>query len=194
MLPDFPKVRDYASDLLKKWFYGRVSERTGVLQEMKNRILHEGDKVELHRSDGSTDSVAMESQRAEIRLELEDFKKFGLNAVLKTLDKTANDVAEKQTKFFFNRLNKICEESGQTSDAKGRPISYDLILEMLEGVDIDFDNRGNPLFPTIISSPKVKMFFDKAEITDEQKEKLEKLVEQKRSEWRDRESNRKLVN
>ena len=48
----------------------------------------------------------MESQRAEIRLELEEFKKFGLNAVLKTLDKTANDVAEKQTKYQnFTKFN-----------------------------------------------------------------------------------------
>lgn len=193
MLPDFPKVRDYASEILRKWFYERVSKRTGVLQEMKNRVLHEGDKVELHRSDGSIDIVAMESQSAEIRLELEEFKKFGLNAVLKTLDKTAIDVAEKQTKFFFSRLNTICDESGQTSDAKGRPISYDLIFEMLEGIDIDFDDSGNPIFPTLISSPKIKSCFDKVEMTDEQKERFEKLIEQKRSEWRDRESDRRLV-
>ena len=124
---------------------------------------------------------------------LEEFEKFGLNAVLKTLDKTASDVAEKQTKFFFSRLDAICEESGQTSDAKGRPMSYDLIFEMLEGFDIDFDDRGSPLLPTIISSQKIKSCFDKVEMTDEQKERFEELIEQKRSEWRDRESNRRLV-
>ena len=193
MFPEFPKVRDYANNILGKWFYGRVSKKTGVLQEMKKRILHEGDKVELHRSDGSVDLVAMESQRSEIRLELEEFKEFGLNAVLKTLDKTACDVAEKQIKFFFGKLNETCEESGQVFDAKGRPLSYDLIFEMLEGFDIDFDDRGNPLFPTLFSSPQIKYYLDKAEMTDEQNERFKELIQQKRSEWRDRESNRRLV-
>lgn len=193
MLPDFPKVRDHASEILKKWFHGRVSMRTGIMQKMKGRVLHEGNQIELHRSDGSIDLVTMEPQRSEFRLELKEFEKLGLEAVMKALDKTAIDVADKQTRFFFKSLNKICDESGQTFDAQGKSISYELIFQLLEGVDIDFDNRGNPLFPTLISNKKVKEYFDKVEMTEEQKERFERLIEQKRSEWRDRESDRRLV-
>jgi len=69
----------------------------------------------------------------------------------------------------------------------------DLIMTMWESMDIDFDETGNPRLPTIVASSKIREQLEKQEITDEQKERFEQLIERKRFEWRDRESNRKLV-
>jgi len=193
MLPDFPSVRRQVSDILEKWFYKRVSQRTGVLQEMRARPLHEGHKLEFHRLDGSVDHVPMKRVGSRLELKLDDFRDRGFQAVLEALDKTAAHLAEKQSEFFFKRLEEVCDESGQTLDAQGRPPSFDLLIELLNTVDIDFDDRGRPLLPTLISSPAVRESFNQVDITEEQRKRLEQVIEEKRAAWRDRESNRRLV-
>lgn len=194
MLPDFPSVRRHASDILRKWFQKRVSQRTGVLQQMKPRPLEEGDKLEFHRLDGSVDRVPMKRVGSRLELHLDDFRDKGLQAVLEALDRTAADLAEKQSKAFFRRLEEVCDEAGQTFDAEGHPLSFELLTELLSTMDIDFDEKGAPLLPTLMSSPRAREMFTKMEITDEQEERFEKVIEEKRAAWRDRESNRRLVN
>lgn len=193
MLPDFPDVRKHASEILMKWFQRRVFQRTGVLQEMKPRRLEEGHRVEFHRLDGTVDHVEMNCVRSKLELRLDHFREKGLQAVLEALDRTAADLAQKQSRFFFKRLDEVCDEAGQTVDGKGRPVSFDVMIELLDKMDIDFDDAGNPVLPTLISSRKVQESFEKLETTDEQNKRFDKLIEEKRFAWRDRESNRRLV-
>lgn len=194
MLPDFPKVRLYAHEILMKQFHKQVFSKTGIMQDIPKEEINEGDRVELHRYDGSKQKVAMTPTESEMLLERDTFQKTGLSAVLEAIDKTTTDMAGKQTKHFFEQLDDICDQSGQTYDAKGQPLSYDLILDQFEMIDIDFDENGLPLMPTIVSGANVKEKFDKLVITKEQERRFEKIIEQKRSEWYYRESDRKLVN
>ncbi len=194
MLPDFPKVREFTNEKMMIWFHRRVFQKTGIMQEILKEEIHEGNRVELHRYDGTKQKVSMKPTVSEMRLERDEFKEKGLPAVLTAMDKTAADIARKQTKYFFEQLDDICEQAGQTYDAKGQPLSYDLILEQFEMVQIDFDENGQPLMPTILSGPKIHEIFDKLEITEEQEKRFEEIIEQKRSEWHYRESDRKLVN
>ena len=193
MLPDFPRVRTHVSEILKKWFHDRVAQRTGILQKMKARPVHEGNKVELHRYDGSVECVAMKTVRSKLQLRLEDFEQKGLEAVLEALDKTAVELAQGQSRLLFERLDEICDETGQSVDAEGRPLSWDLIIEGFETIDIDFDEEGNPMLPTIVSSPQMQAALGQIERSDEQKERFDKLIEKKRAAWRERESDRRLV-
>ena len=194
MLPDFPKVRIFAHEKLMNRFHRLVFQKTGIMQDIPKEEIHEGNRVELHRYNGTKQKVAMTPTVSEMRLERDEFKEKGLSAVLEAMDQTAADIARKQTKYFFEQLDDICDQAGQIYDAKGQPLSYDLILKQFEMIQVDFDENGQPLMPTIISGPKVQEKFDKLEITKEQEKRFEEIIEQKRSEWHYRESDRKLVN
>jgi len=193
MLPDFPKVRKFADEILMRWFQRRMFQKTGIMQDIIKEVMHEGNRVELHRYDGTISKVSIGATESEFRLEKEEFEKKGLGAVIEAMDKTAADMAKKQSELFFQQLDEIVEETGQKIDAKGRPLSLDLFLETLEMMPIDFDENGEPLMPAILSSPSFKEKFDRLEETDEQRERFEELIERKRSDWRERESDRKLV-
>ena len=193
MLPDFPEVRTHMSEILKRRFHQRVAEGTGVLQKMKSRPLHEGNRLEFHRYDSSVDRVEMKPIGSKLQLRLDDFRRKGPEAVLEALDKTAADIAQKQSRFFFKRLDEICDETGQSVDAKGQPLSWDLIIQQLETIDIDFDENGRPILPTFIPTPRAPVAFAKIEPSDEENERFERLIEDKRAAWRDRESDRRLV-
>jgi hypothetical protein len=194
MLPDFPEVRKFAQEILTKRFQKQVFQRSGIMQDIPKEVLYEGDRVELHRYDGSVQVVSMEPTKSELRLEENEFRKKGLGAVIEAMDKTAADMAEEQTKSFFRQLDEICKESGQTYDAKGQSLSYDLVLTALETTDIDFDAKGEPILPTLVTGSQMYEKIKNLEITKEQKERFEEIIERKRNDWRERESNRKLVN
>jgi len=68
---------------------------------------------------------------------------------------------------------------------------------MLEKVEISFNKDNTPILPTFVAasstSEKIREVFRIIEDTPELKEKMDNIIEKKRSEWRDRESSRKLV-
>ena len=91
----------------------------------------------------------------------------------------------------------VTTKTGNVVDAEGKPISYELLLRTLETIQLDFDDNGNPLMPTMVVSPeqyeKMKEKIVEWENDPECNKQFEKIINQKRKEWHDRESNRKLV-
>jgi hypothetical protein len=193
MLPDFPKVREYTSNLLHESFEQHVAAQTGVMRDIKAVMMHEGHRMKLVRSDGSIEQHPMKKMETTIRLGKDDLEKKGLQAVLEAMNEAAADLAEKQSRFFFQRLEETLEGTGQTCDAGGRPFTFDLMLQALEMVDIDFDEQGNPILPTLVSGRAAWEAAQKWIVTDEQRKQHKELIERKRLAWRERESNRRLV-
>lgn len=67
---------------------------------------------------------------------------------------TASDEALKQAMpQFFQRMGQITEAAVNAYDAQGQPLSHDLILDMLDRVEIGFDESGNPIIPTMVTGP-----------------------------------------
>ena len=72
-----------------------------------------------------------------------------------------------------------------------------MILDAIEKMEIDFDEKGTPIMPEIHVSPDVMeklrtQKLDPKEIVEIEKRRKQ-IIEKKRKEWIDRESNRKLV-
>jgi len=193
MLPDFPSVRSFLDRLLNEWLERRIAGRLGVFNLARRVVVHEGDRMRLRRFDGSVDEKGMEEIRSSISVVREKLAEEGLAAVLSALEKTAEDVAAQQSKLFIKRVEEAVQEAGQVVDAEGQPLTFDLVLDMLDKMLIDFDEQGRPKWPSVVCGAKA---FEKAknwEITDEQERRLSELTERKRLEWRDGESDRKLV-
>ncbi len=194
MLPDMPTVRDYGQQWLYHFYLNESAKKTGFMQAMRQpEILQEGNKTKLLRYDGTIDDVPMKRIRTKIEIKTDDLEQHGLKEVLKVLDKAANDMAGKQSKNFIERLNQICDETGQVYDNKGQPLTFDSILDLLDSMPIDFDEKGQPIMPSFVAGPRVIKQLLKQETSDEQIKKQNEIIERKYSEWRDRESDRRLV-
>ena len=194
MLPDFPKVRLTISQFLRDFLEKRTYEHSGILRKMKKKVaLHECSKYEQHRFDGSTEKEGLSRLTSKITISKPDLDEKGFAAVLEAYDRTAKDMADKQTSFFFGRVDEIIESTGQSIDAGGKQFTMDLLLDLLDKTEIDFDEKGQPNLPTLISGRALHETAQKWTITDEQEKRFEKIIERKWFIWRDRESNRKLV-
>jgi hypothetical protein len=98
----------------------------------------------------------------------------------------------------LRRVGETAESIGNTIDARGTPFSQEHFFAMLDKVWIDFDEYGRPdlsSFTLVLHPDNANVFtsicaweHDRAFVA-----RLEDVMQKKRAEWHDRESNRKLV-
>jgi len=84
---------------------------------------------------------------------------------------------------FFQRVSEITDAEGISIDAKGKPLSFDLIWDLLEKIDFGFDDNGNPIFPTLVIPPNVANKLKELKPTPEQEERKKRIIEEKRAKF-----------
>jgi len=116
-----------------------------------------------------------------------------VESLLVAIDDAAEDGLRTIMPRFFEYISRLSDAAGTSTDAKGRPPSLDLFLEMLEKIDIEFEDDGKPIMPTLIMHPDTAQALQKLPPpTQEQKKKLEELMQRKKQEYNDRRRHRKL--
>jgi hypothetical protein len=197
MLPDFPEIKQHVHQFLMHYLDNRCRYHMGVLRLVRSVSIPEGSHTKVTRPDGTTDEPKME--RAEVGLFASSDPRKGLSfeEVLKSLDDAARQMAEKQTQMMFRRIDEVTKETGNVSDLAGQPFTAKALNDMLERLDIPFDPQGKPCIPPLVCNPKTaeELISRKTEIESDlaEKRRFVEIIARKRQEFRDRESNRKLV-
>ena len=117
--------------------------------------------------------------------------------VLNKINGVTEEMVGKMKKSFYGQIEKSADEVDNVVSAGGKPFSMDLFFELLEKIDIDFDEAGNPCGLAFVANPK--MFPSIAKVIAQAKtdpandRRYQAIIERKREEWRVRESNRELV-
>ena len=93
---------------------------------------------------------------------------------------------------FFEYLGRVCEATGNVIDGKGQPFSFDLVLDALDKIQIDFDEAGNPEIPTMVLHPELMEKLKKQPPTDEQIRRREEIINRKRGEYNARRRTRQI--
>ena len=196
MLPDFPRIKQKWAKVFIKYVKDNVT-RASFLSKIKTVPHFEGNRMSTHYSDGEVDRPSYERLSSALSVKDDDLIKMGPQAFIDGLNRTTEELREQQSKLVFERMNEVTQKTGNTVDAKGQPLSHDLLLQTLEKMEIDFDGEGQPLMPTLVVSPTQYEEFKKKIVEWEKDPKCQdnfnKLMESKRKAWNDRESNRKLV-
>jgi hypothetical protein len=140
MLPDFPEIKRYISQ-------SRSTELSAmrfgdpVLSKIRSHRQHEGDRFTIIREDGSTSTSQQQQLRSEnMEFSLRDIQARGEVAVFETFAKAHQQIAIAGRRLLSERLN---EEPINRVDAGGRRFSPELYLEMLETLEMSFDEQGN---------------------------------------------------
>jgi hypothetical protein len=198
MLPDFPEIKEELERLARDRLRQRLRYGDPVLAMVRQIRQHEG-------RDSIYTTVSGEEQRAdykqvmgEITINIDELIDLPIDAVMERVDAAAEDMLKQIVPSMFAKLKEVTDEVGNVVDAGGKPFSFDLFLETLEKIWIDFNEEtGKPKLPTIVVSPQlaeqVKTLLPEWEQNEEYKRRFAELIERKRRQWNDRESNRKLV-
>lgn len=145
------------------------------------------------RIDTPTGSASLPTMSMEMTLEFraDDIESGRLQAFSEWAYAAAEQSLAQLMPQFSKNLGAMLDKAGQTVDAKGRPISWDLYLEMLEKLHIEFDRDGRPLTITP-ESPQAEVFRRAGPMTQKQVDQYDSLIAQKRKEFDARKRYRKL--
>jgi hypothetical protein len=164
-----------------------------LLAKIASHVNHEGKGFILMREDGSQETTDFKKVSGEIRIDLNDVQRKGEAAIDDALASASKQLLETQKKMLFESLDRTVPKH----DAGGKPFSAEILLETWEMMEFSFDENGNWQRPDIvinpIQAPRLEKELKRLHSEDDLKKRLEDLIERKKSDWNDREANRKLV-
>ena len=196
MLPDFVEVKQKLQKQLDKKMRQANLWHLGPLANIPESVVFEGNRTVLVRADGSVEEQNAEAAVARIEVESAEVEEMTAEKILDKVDRAAEKIAEQQANTFYRYIDKLAEEVGNVVSASGESFSIDGYFEMLEKMEIDFDEARNPELPCVVTSSgqySVVERVSKDLEVPENKKRFNEIIKGKREEWRVRESNRKLV-
>lgn len=116
-----------------------------------------------------------------------------VDGFLASIDAAAEDGLKQLMPQIFGRIGALAEAAGTASHAGGQPISHELVLAQYEKMDIEFDDSGNPILPTMVGSPgMIEAYKRLGPPAADIEERFQKIIARKREEFNARRRSRKL--
>lgn len=142
--------------------------------------------------DGASLRLSPIPVRAELEIDIRRVAAGQLEDVVVALAHVADQEAVALLSGFFEGLNAVTDAAGTTVDAHGRTLSHELVLELLEKMEIDFDTDGRAQLALAGNSDMVRKLQALPPMTPQQDAAFEALMARKRHEFAARQRTRRL--
>jgi hypothetical protein len=196
MLPDFPKIKKKHVEAINKYLKELINQDplfSGI------RVEHhfEGSRMSYKTVDGEPNETEYQAASSEFQIKKEDVIAKGAMAYVENLRDAAEEMKRQKAGYLFEKMKEVTHKTGNIVNGKGQPFSFELFVEIIKKIWIDFDGDGKPIMPAMVVSPelseKLRVILPEWEKKPEYKKIIGDIVEEKRKKWNDRESHRKLV-
>jgi hypothetical protein len=114
--------------------------------------------------------------------------------LMASLDEAAEHHHEQLSKFFFSSMDTLTAATGMQVDASGKRF-FEYMYEMFDKVELSFEADGSisPGFAFVVSPETYEtMQRHEAEMTDDERQRLDELIDRKRREYFARRRSRRL--
>lgn len=197
MLPEYPKLRSELEAVLHAFLKQRVRAHQGPFGKVPTTRIMEGESLLFIRPGHQTQRMDLREFTTELTFKDEKLVTMSMAEVLQELEKAATEMAAKTGNHFMKTIADVTSTPERTAKAPGPGVTPEALLAGFEKVQIDFDDRNQPVMPTLVAHPdKQEQLKEAIKLlqTDPHWSKVfEKLMVKKREEWRAREANRVLV-
>lgn len=197
MLPDFPTEKE---KLLKRWsdfLEQKRREYLGFFADTPGYRHYEGNRWITTRADGSVFETNYKTIESGLSIHVNEVPDLTPDKIARKLAAVAREIADQMEHEIFQTFIRGAEKSGRSVRSKQQPFDRNTFLDALEAIDVSFDSAGKIHGLTVFIPPsvaeRIKDELEEWEHDSEFNARYERIVEQKREEWRDRESRRKLV-
>jgi hypothetical protein len=187
MLPDFPTVRRSLDEAVRFRINAQSRAKSVIASMIHGITQHEGTQLSYHQEGTGTVTRGYEELVQPLTIsfdEIPDLMGDRLNAVI---DSIADGIAKKTSESFYKMMDEITARTGNVSNGL---MSQEAVVEMLERTE------WSPSSVFIAHPTVAKAMGEKWQEWQSDAEFMKKYKEvdrRKKEAWRDRESNRKLV-
>jgi hypothetical protein len=196
VLPDYPRLKNKLDQKLADMIKEDI-HKDPFLSGIPQQIIHEGNTLTAKSVDGFLTTTDYPEVLSKFEITIEQATKLGPKALFLKRPEIAKDMIQKLTIQFINCMEKVTEKTGNIVKTSETDQTSNPFLEMLNKIEIDFDDKGNPIMPTLLLSPedyeRYKVKFPEWEKNPKMEERRKEIIAKKKKEWLDRENSRKLV-
>lgn len=199
MLPDFPKVKRRTGREFFRQVEARIPALTPLLQGVAKFRQHEGRTGRIVRTDNSEGELNYPITEVAMQVDRESMRRFDPAAMSEKVAHLAKEFGAQQSRKMLETVSEAATQAGNVVSAGGQPVTQDMFLELFRRVEMDFDPvtlAPKPGFAFVMHPDMAESFLPKAKEWERDpvyNAKYERIMDQKRDEWRDREADRKLV-
>ena len=198
MLPDYPRTKAKQMELYGKVMTLAHQQRLGVFAAIKATFMHEGEAESLVREDGSVDEMTPQHMQASCAIPAPsgNVEHLKIEDIIRSFVEMGQKLADEKSKMIVSSVEEATSKVGNQVGPHDDPVEQ--YFAMIEVIAIDFDRNQKPMWESFFVAPEKhaeRMRAARARIdsTPELRSRMELLMEQKRSEFHDREAARKLV-
>ena len=189
----FPELEEKLNRLIEQVLNNVISRSSPLIKSIERFHYFEGNKSLIRRPSGEEEETEKRYSSGKTEIPVEEILYGNIENIFKHYEQAAVGVSYEQEKSLLESIERTVQDTGNVVDAKGQPLSPEIILQIMEKVEINFTEDGKSMTSSFAWSPnlreKLQPLLDDLVKTKEYKE----LIERKRNEWRDREANRTLV-
>jgi hypothetical protein len=199
MLPDFPELKAELDNYIRFKLRKKMDAQDSVVSQVKHYTQHEGliQRYKQLGPDGKVVEEGFEVLSTEFVTSVDEIPTMVGNNLEKKLDEIAEKSAANLAAAFYKKVGEACEEAGNSLSAGGQPLSAELLLQMMDKAEMEFDQTGKATTALVFHPNMTESFKKVAEQIEndpELKRRSEAILARQRKAWAARESNRKLVN
>jgi hypothetical protein len=192
VLPDFPSTKREIGARILAAIEHSARRKAPVLAEIKTRLQHEGKVHSYDRIGAAPKTEGFEEVKIPVTVQISEVP----DLVGKHMEAKIEAIAEERARLSMDmshrRFKEVADEVGNAVHAQGAPLTEDLIFRMLERPDMEFGPDNQPL-GIFYTTPELGKALEILQRNPSFGARYQELLQRKRDGWRDRESNRKLV-
>lgn len=162
-----------------------------LLREIPRRVTVHGGMTRNVRGENPLDQPMPEIESVG-SLEMDAIRKTDIEALTMFFYEFAQQNLATVKNEMFKGLMEITNATGMSFDAKGQPFSFDHFNDVIERIQIGFDEDGNPILPTAVVSPEMYEKIKNIEPTPEQINRHEEILLRKKKEYYAQKRSRRL--
>lgn len=197
MIPDFPHEKEKLMQVWNNYLEIKSRELLGFFGTLPFHMNHEGHSWAINRADGTGGNQPYKEIQGYMTVDASEIPTLTPDKIRGKLDKIAEDAAQQISQNMFSEISRATKEVGNEVDAHGQPFSKELFLQILEKIEMSFDENEKLIHPVIFMHPDLwnskKDEFKAWESDELFQAKHEAIIEKKKEDWRERETRRKLV-
>lgn len=180
-------------------FINYFQDTTRSFMSLKNELLSEIGTVSHEgpaRMRTSADEMMLDKEPATVEMKFnlpfDVILKTNVEGFMESIDEASDSGIESLAPQLFQFLGEVCDASGQVVDGRGQPFSFDLFLELMEKIEITFNDDGCPNMPTLVIHPNMRKVLEDNPPTEQQQKQMDDLISRKRDEFFAKKRTRKL--
>ncbi|OGU36847.1 MAG: hypothetical protein A2315_08530 [Ignavibacteria bacterium RIFOXYB2_FULL_35_12] len=172
-------------------YYHHLYNQDNILHQIRSfKILHGGGF--RYESKGKESVSPIKELSMEIFYKYEEVRDFELESFCQKLNEMVINRLGQIQKMMYSEIISATELTGNKVDAKGAKMNPDLILDMLEKIEIRFNEDDEPILPQLHLAPQQFNKIKDMKFTPEQEKRQQEIIDNKRKKWYAKKRYRKL--